>query len=155
MKYKSRFSAIALSLIATAAGANEGRRIELSCPSFIHTRQALAGTPPDGWLPLIAAENSPTAAEASNRHYLSGVQFSSGHPSERAILVPDNPHEFGARKRFIQRWSFTDSQGVYVSCQYGLTTVQLTQAVPSGYKRCEVSFENSRPVTILGVLCRK
>jgi hypothetical protein len=132
-----------LSFVAATAAASES--VELSCPPFIHTRQGIVGDPPVGW-------SLPSAEPVENRLYLSGVQFFSGHPSELAILVPDNPHEFGTRRRVVQRWSFADTLGIYVSCQYVSTTVQLTQAVPPGFRRCEVSFERSR---ILGVVCKK
>ncbi len=140
--------------VLLAAPVARGQSLDMSCPRTIETKQALAGVPPNTWSPVLIAEQ-PVAGSDVLTHRLANVQFTSGPASERAFLVPDNPNSFGKGKRFVQRWSSVDAQRAHVVCEYTSTFVHLSRAVPAGYKRCEVAYENGQPPTVLAVTCKR
>lgn len=140
--------AIAAQLITlcTAAHAGDAAIHVISCPAKIQTAQKLSGAAPVGWAEF---------PDADGLHWLAGVSFSTGHPSEQVTLLPDNSNESMRGRKRVWYWTFTDTNGLYATCNYGQTTVQLTQPVPAGYRRCEVRYERTSAMQMVRASCSK
>jgi hypothetical protein len=127
----------------------------ISCPAKIETTQSLRGELPSGWSEVSNLEIADTPKRWNNIHWLSGVSFSTGHPSDLVILAPDNSNESPRGPKFTSYWTFTDTAGAYVTCQYWQTKVELTQPLPAGFKRCEIR-RNVKPADeIVSVSCSR
>jgi len=137
---------------AQAAGADI---YVISCPVKIETTQNLRSQAPAGWSQVANLESGDSPSRWHNTHWLRGASFSTGHPSELEILAPDNSNESSHGRTFTSYWTFYDTAGVYVSCSYAGTTVELTQQVPPGYKRCEVQYEKKANRNIVGISCSR
>jgi hypothetical protein len=127
----------------------------ISCPATIETTQNLRSPAPTAWSEVANVEVEDTPRRWNNTHWLSGASFSTGHPSNLFILAPDNSNESRHRRKFTSYWTFYDTAGVYVSCSYAGTTVQLTQQIPAGYKRCEVSYEKDATGNSVSISCSR
>jgi hypothetical protein len=128
---------------------------KISCPATIETTQNLRSQAPAGWSQVANLEIAGTPSRWNNTHWLSGVGFSIGHPSDLVILAPDNSNESRHGRTFTSYWTFYDTAGVYVSCSYAGTTVQLSQQVPAGYRRCEVHDEKKANIHFFGISCSR
>lgn len=127
----------------------------IACPDMITTTQKLKAPTSDGWQEVGDSAPFGKPGEWNDGHSFGGVSFFSSHPSELVQLVPDNANSYGRGRRFVQRWTFTDTAGAYVACNYDRTTVTITRPIPSGYKRCEVRYEKKRTIEIVGISCLK
>jgi hypothetical protein len=127
----------------------------ISCPATIETTQNLRSQTPAGWSQVANLESGGSPSRWHNTHWLSGASFSTGHPSDLVILAPDNSNGSSPERTFTSFWTFYDTAGVYVSCSYSGTTVELTQQVPPGYKRCEVQYEKDANRNIVGISCSR
>ena len=127
----------------------------IACPDTITTTQKLKAQTSDGWQEVGDPAPFGKPGQSDNRHSFGGVSFFSSHPSELVQLVPDNTNSYGQGRRFVQRWTFTDTAGSYVACNYDRTTVTITRPIPPGYKRCEVRYEKKRSIEIVGISCLK
>lgn len=141
--------------IVPSANAAESREFVIACPASIETTQQLRNPVPAGWLQVADVVERDSAKRWMNTHRLRGISFSDGHPSDLVTLVPDNPNEYGRGRKFAQRWTLIDSKGLYATCSYDQTTVELTRPIPSGYKVCEVRYEKNPSIELLGALCFK
>ena len=127
----------------------------IPCPVKIETTQNLRSQVPAGWSQVENGEYAGTPSRWKNTHWLSGASFSTGHPSDEVILAPDNSNESWRGRKFTSYWSFHDTAGVYVSCSYLGTTVELTQQLPPGYKRCEVRYARTATGMVEGISCSR
>ena len=127
----------------------------ISCPATIETTQNLRSQTPAGWSQVANLENRDSPSRWHNTHWLSGASFSTGHPSDLVILAPDNSNESIRGRTFTSYWTFYDTAGVYVSCSYSGTTVELTQQVPPGYKRCEIRYKKNANRNVMGISCSR
>jgi len=127
----------------------------ISCPATIETTQTLRSQSPAGWSQVANVEIVGTPSRWRNTHWLSGASFSTGHPSDEVILAPDNSNESWRGRKFTSYWTFYDTAGVYVSCSYLGTTVQLTKQLPPGYKKCEVRYERTAAGIVEGISCSR
>ena len=154
-RHRPNTSVAVLLLLAScsAAQAAGNGSYAISCPATIETTQNLRSQTPVGWSEVSNLEAGVASSRWKNTHWLKGVSFSTGHPSALMILAPDNSNESWRGRTFISYWTFYDAAGVYVSCSYSGTTVELTQRVPDGFKRCEVRYEKNANPQIVGVSC--
>jgi len=71
------------------------------------------------------------------KYGLSNIQFSSGDPSEYAWLVPDTDKKHSATWQFVPK----SKEGYWITCEYQLTSVTLTQRLPDDVKSCTVEYD--------------
>ena len=89
-------------------------------------RQAIVAVPA-GW----------SGFEDQDAHPLAAVSLSEGEPSKQATLVPDSSRRKG--KLAVTTWRFTaSSEGYWLSCLYGGTSMGVTRKLPDGVKSCRV-----------------
>jgi len=100
------------------------------CPATIDVQEHLAKAV-SGW--------SPTTDD--NPHQLAGVTFFDGVPQEKASLVYDDMKKAGGKQ--IASWGFAPGTGrqTWIACSYSGTGIQLTKALPSSTRACEVTYD--------------
>jgi len=74
-------------------------------------------------------------------HYFSGVTIYSGHPRERASLVPEE--KSNGKNTYVAHWQFTPSEKetVWISCHYLGTHATYTMELPTKTTFCEVKYK--------------
>lgn len=149
MKYVFLMFIVFLSIKAAATEV----MIEYQCPERIETVQKVK-EPVGVWRESVVPPFSDGTEGKRNysEHNLDYVGFSDGVPEERAFLIPDNEHELNS-ELWVARWEFINSESIWVSCQYRQTTVQLSQKIPAGIKKCFVQGDDRKGITVQRVWC--
>ena|SRR5579862_1754366 len=111
--------------------------ITINCPHDIKTTQQIKNIP-TGFSSIIS--DSP--------HYLASVTFYSGKPEEQASLAPDTT------SKEKMRWTFSDTDSIYMSCGYNQTNIQIYKALPKATHACTV-FYDANVMSALGGIPKK
>jgi hypothetical protein len=124
----SRFVAsiwLALSLGAFSFGADS-----TICPATIDVHQQLAKSV-SGW----------TSMTGDTPHQLAGITFYDETPQEKASLVYDDMKKVGGKQ--VASWSFAPGSGrqTWIACSYSGTDIELTKALPSSTRSCDVTYD--------------
>jgi hypothetical protein len=72
---------------------------------------------------------------------LDNVGFYSGHPKNKAAVVPDKTTRSKALAKTTWRFPQKKSADFWVSCSYANTSILLTRQLPDGLSHCEVTSE--------------
>jgi hypothetical protein len=100
-----------------------------TCPLTIAVAQS-ASAPEPGWTVSYSGYNTA----------LSGVTIFDGPPASQASLLPDN--EETTNYRVFQTWKLGSSNnGYWLQCNYANTTAQISQQLPTGARKCEVTYD--------------
>jgi hypothetical protein len=111
--------AIAPNLVCAAA----------TCPSSIAVAQS-ASAPDPSW----------TVTYSGYTTALSGVTIFDGPPANQASLLPDSEEK--TSYSVFQTWKLGSSNnGYWLQCNYANTTAQISQQLPPGVSKCEVSYD--------------
>ncbi|MEK6748659.1 MAG: STY0301 family protein [Pseudomonadota bacterium] len=119
-------------LICVFFAVNHGAMAKsIGCPEIVNVEEKISATPP-GWQSHIDDQ----------AHPLVNVAFYSGHPRERASLVPISENHSGATS--IARWKFTpgDKLGNWILCKYLNTNATYIQPLEPNVRLCKVSYKN-------------
>ena len=119
--------------------ASKAMAIEYFCPKSIDTNQVLSKTMSD-WSVVTDSSNL----------YLSTALFTDGDPNEKVYLHPDEETD-GSKSSAT--WNFQDSTNVWLVCEYRSTTVKLTKKISSKLKKCTISSDASKGVTLESIKC--
>ena len=119
---------------------------DFSCPATVVTKQELQ-KPVTGWTAWV----SPTPVE---RSLLLRIDFYDGHPSQRALLKPDN-----GDTSEDPLWTFVPREGqkkteIWQACVYAQTRVTLIRELPCGLKECKVAYNRTIRPQIDAVACK-
>jgi hypothetical protein len=120
-----------LSLIAFGCAIAAPRLVcaEVTCPPTIAVAQS-ASAPDPTWTVSYSGYNTA----------LAGVTIFDGPPASQASLMPDN--EETTSYRIFQTWKLgSSSNGYWLQCNYANTTAQISQQLPPGVRRCEVTYD--------------
>ncbi|HEY2774990.1 MAG TPA: STY0301 family protein [Candidatus Binatia bacterium] len=100
------------------------------CPATVHVTQEAASTPA-GY--LVAKSADPTV--------LAGLTIFDGPPKDLASLVPDNADTGSS----VATWTIAQDRerGLYVSCIYSGTRIQLQRKLPASVTSCRVTYDNN------------
>lgn len=150
-----RIGALVAIAASPATHAAEPKEFVIACPATVETTQTLRVQTPPGWIQVADVADHGSSKQWKNTHRLRGVGFSDGHPSNLVTLVPENSNEYGRGSKFVQRWTLIDSKGLYATCEYDQTTVELTRPIPAGYKVCEVRYEKKPSIELVRASCIK
>ncbi len=70
--------------------------------------------------------------------FLDSVSVYSGRPENMGNLIPDKTIEKGSRRIYI--WKFADqADEIWIGCTYINSMLQLTQPLPKGVHKCELT----------------
>lgn len=108
------------------SGAHSAPPIE--CPATIMTNQLLRQSVP-GWEGV---------ADSEPRNF-SYITFYSGHPNQKASLVPDAPNLPTTAKWTLTRATPTDE--FWLGCHYHNTAVFLAKRIPPKAKECVATYK--------------
>ena len=127
--------AIAMVLFSSTASA---ATITLTCPDNIQTKQTLI-TPVPGW--HISVDRSTTV---DGKLHGGVIGFSDGPPEQLATLAPDSTTPSKTDKdRFVNRWTFGESEKSWQICTYTGTLIQLSKPLPARITSCSIEYEHS------------
>ena len=137
--------AVALGALLAAGCSARGAPVAPQCPATLAVDQKVEALA--GWEVVIDAKSFP----------LDRVALYSGHPSEKATLVPDesSPRAGGS----IDRWTFTRSpnESIWLACVYSGTGAILAQRLGDSIKGCAVDYETTPSGTrqrVVSVSCQ-
>jgi hypothetical protein len=103
------------------------KQVNLVCPDVIEVNESISQ--PLGWEGFVE----------SDALTLERVGVYSGHPRDKAALVPDNEDEIQA-KQFVWTLVPNSKEGYWVACFYNGTRAMLVKQVPSNAKKCVVEY---------------
>jgi len=104
-------------------------RAEATCPPTVAVAQS-ASAPDPTW----------TVTYSGYSTALSGVTIFDGPPASQASLMPDSEEK--TSYSVFQTWKLGSSNnGYWLQCNYANTTAQISQQLPTGTKRCEVTYD--------------
>jgi hypothetical protein len=110
----------------------------IKCPAEISVIQKLSGSVP-GF--AVSDKGIP--------HRLENIEFSSGPPNQQAWLAPSSSNTTHST------WDFLPNDNIFISCDYGYTSLILSQPLPPHTKSCKVQFDASfSPPLATGVACQ-
>jgi hypothetical protein len=126
--------AVALAVLV----APQGFAASPTCPGEISVTQKISTNVP-----------SFTASDKGVPHRLENIEFSSGPPDQQAWLAPSSSNTTHST------WDFLPTDSIFVSCDYGYTSVILSQPLPPHTKSCKVQFDPTfSPPVATGLTCR-
>ncbi len=113
--------------------ADEEHWHHIEFPKTIETNQTITSLP-EGWI----AGSSPTI------HHITEVDVFDGHPSDRAVLKPDNPGD----KETV--WtSLRETDAVWLSLSYSNTCVVIQKKLPQKITAIKIIYERKGIESIL------
>jgi hypothetical protein len=120
---------ITLGLIAFACAIAMPALAATTCPLSIAVAQS-ASAPDPAW----------TVTYSGYATALSGVTIFDGPPASQASLMPDSEEK--TSYSVFQTWKLGSSNnGYWLMCNYAHTTAQISQQLPPGVSKCEVSYD--------------
>jgi hypothetical protein len=105
---------------------------EMNCPATARIEQKAVDSG-DGWESVSGLEV----------RTLVNVEFSDGHPKDRAILRP------GSEARRVATYEFETVQSPWLACTYKNTGAKIAKRLPEGVKSCSVAYPS------LKIRCQK
>ena len=136
MTNSMKLSAPLLAAFLSLAGHIAHAQDLMQCPPVLKTKQSIDGEQ-TGWQAFNSHEKHP---------YVS-VSFSEGTPNKKIILAPSS--EKKVRGKLLAVWTLPKStEGYWVSCLYGETSVTVARKLPDDVSYCEVEYDRnfSQPV---------
>ena len=105
---------------------------EFQCPASVQVSENLANQIPP-WEVVMD--------QGRGGYNLDNVGFYSGHPRNKAAVVPDKT----ARSKGLEKttWRFPEKKSAdyWINCFYANTNITLTRQLPDGLSHCEVASE--------------
>lgn len=121
MKKNQRLTIVFFSIILTSMC--HAATFTPSCPEEISVGQQLS-VPFIGWHSTMVKP----------RYFLNGISMHTGEPDEFSTLKPDSAGPTRVT------WYFNRHDKVFIACEYNLTSVLLTQALPDDTTTCTVWY---------------
>lgn len=128
-------------LLLLFAAALSGAEFEMSCPATLRVEQKAVGSAPDGW----------EAVTGTDVRALVNVEFSDGHPKDRAVLRPDNDSRRTAKYEFHP----VAGQGTWLACTYKETSAKIAKRLPDDATSCVVEYSGQAARPIARIRCLK
>jgi hypothetical protein len=131
-------------LTPATAGAADSQYV---CPATIEAAWQIT-SPPDGWESF--------AGSVAERHHLSGVTFTSGHPRDRAYLKPYDTSKPGANELGTTRYRFSATYpgGIWLVCGYRNTPAIIFKRLPDTPVDCTVIWRARPGPSVQSITCR-
>lgn len=133
---------VALSCLVLASSASG---VELKCPEQIRTEQKIGVT--------TANWTATPGAGSGAINNLAAIQFFDGPPSDMASLAPDQTLELVQKSVAIWKFAPRTASGIWIACDYFLTTVILTRKLPAGIRQCKATYRKGY-ADVESIICR-
>ena len=116
--------------------------VDLQCPASVQISESLANQIPP-WEAVVD--------QGRGGYNLDNVGLYSGHPKNKAAVVPDKTTRSKGLAKTTWRFPQKKSADFWISCSYANTSILLTRQLPDGLSHCEVTSELLPSGSVLGI----
>jgi hypothetical protein len=128
----------ALAMMLNGLVSPPGYAASPTCPDEISVSQKISANVP-GF----------TASDKGIPHRLENIEFSSGPPDQQGWLAPSSSTATHST------WDFLPTDSIFLSCDFGYTSLILSRPLPPHTQSCKVQFDPTfSPPVATGVTCR-